>query len=141
MLLMGGRSKLIMMDSALAFVANIALNVVLIPIYGMTGAAVAWSASIVLSNLLAVIQIRRLWGVRAFGRPFMLVAGSAVLCFGFGPIAAVALAGQQVGTLLLSTGLELLIYGAILWRMRARLGLAEILVLPRRGSPAPISSP
>ena len=53
-LLMGAHSRLILLDAAVGFVANIRLNVVLIPPFGMIGAAIAWSVSILLMNFLAV---------------------------------------------------------------------------------------
>ena len=45
-LLMGGRSSWILIDSSVSLLVNVVLNLVLIPPYGMTGAAVAWGAGI-----------------------------------------------------------------------------------------------
>ena len=73
-LLMGGRSILVLGNSTAAFLANISLNVGLIPPFGITGAAVAWSVSIVLMNFLALGQVRRIWGIRGFDSTFLLVA-------------------------------------------------------------------
>ena len=58
-LLMGGRSVLVLANTAAGLVANIGLNLTLIPPFGMTGAAIAWSASILLVNFLAVVQMRQ----------------------------------------------------------------------------------
>jgi O-antigen/teichoic acid export membrane protein len=131
MLLMGGRSRLIMLDSCVALAANIALNVILIPDFGMTGAAIAWSASILLSNLLAVIQIRYLWGVQPFTRGLAVVALATGACFGIAGIAAVAIGGQNISTLLVSTAVGGLVYATILWRARGVLGLASLVAAIR----------
>ncbi|WP_299263752.1 flippase [Halorientalis sp.] len=52
-----GRAKLLSFNSALAAVANLALNWVLIPRYGILGAAVATSASFFLRDGLAAAQV------------------------------------------------------------------------------------
>jgi len=60
---MSGRVSLNMLDNIGALVLNIGLNVWLIPAYGIVGAAVAWSASLVVVNLVRVAQVW--WLVRA----------------------------------------------------------------------------
>jgi O-antigen/teichoic acid export membrane protein len=56
-----------MIDNVAALALNLALNVVLIPTYGIVGAAVAWSASLVVANLAKVLQARYVVGVVAAG--------------------------------------------------------------------------
>jgi O-antigen/teichoic acid export membrane protein len=62
---MSGRVRLTMVDNIGALVLNVALNFLLIPPYGLVGAAVAWSASLVVANLAKVLQARFVVGVRA----------------------------------------------------------------------------
>jgi O-antigen/teichoic acid export membrane protein len=64
---MSGRVRLTMIDNVAALALNLALNVVLIPTYGIVGAAVAWSASLVVANLAKVLQARYVVGVVAAG--------------------------------------------------------------------------
>ena len=64
---MSGRVALSLLDNALVLVANIGLNVLLIPHWGIVGAAVAWSVSIIVVNGVKVLQARRLLGIRAEG--------------------------------------------------------------------------
>ena len=52
-LLMAGKSSWNLLNTIAAIVANVTLNLILIPRYGMTGAAVAWSASILVEQPLA----------------------------------------------------------------------------------------
>ncbi|GAA1964560.1 flippase [Terrabacter lapilli] len=64
---MSGRVALSLLDNALVLVANIGLNLLLIPRWGIVGAAVAWSASIIAVNAVKVVQARRIVGIRAEG--------------------------------------------------------------------------
>ncbi|MFD1588587.1 oligosaccharide flippase family protein [Halorientalis brevis] len=52
-----GRSKILSFNSALAAVTNLALNVVLIPRFGIIGAALATTASFLLRDGLAAVQV------------------------------------------------------------------------------------
>lgn len=57
-----GKSKTLSFNSAAAAVSNVALNLVLIPTFGIVGAAVATSLSFVLRDGLATIQTRHYLG-------------------------------------------------------------------------------
>jgi O-antigen/teichoic acid export membrane protein len=57
MLTMSGRSKNQMVNNIAALVANVGLNVWLIPRYGIVGAAIAWGGSVVLVTLARVVQV------------------------------------------------------------------------------------
>jgi len=82
-----GYTKYILYNNALALTLNLALNVVLIPIYGIIGAAIATACSTALTNLLMVLEgwkkesiisipSKKLMKVIGVGLiPLMLVAG------------------------------------------------------------------
>ena len=53
-----GRNNLNMFDSIGVLAVNIGLNLMLIPRYGIAGAAFAWSASLVLYAVVRIVQIR-----------------------------------------------------------------------------------
>lgn len=57
---MTDRNLLNMFDSAASLVLNVGLNVLLIPVWGISGAAWAWTASLVSLGLLRVFQVRHL---------------------------------------------------------------------------------
>ena len=80
-LLMGGRSSWVLMDKAASLAINVAANLVLVPPFGITGAAVAWAATIVLDSALAFGQVR--WGMRigASLRGLALAGLLALGCF------------------------------------------------------------
>ena len=52
-----GRSSWSLVNGLLAVVVNVGLDVLLIPRYGIIGAAIGWSAAIVLTNLLPLAQV------------------------------------------------------------------------------------
>src|SRR2546427_3604370 len=56
-LLMGGKSSWNLINTVVGLTSNIALNFVLIPRYGGTGAAIAWSSSILFTNLAPLVQV------------------------------------------------------------------------------------
>ncbi len=64
---MSGRVGLSFVDNLAVLVANVGLNFLLIPRMGIMGAAVAWSASLIVVNLVKVSQARWVVGVRAEG--------------------------------------------------------------------------
>jgi len=72
---MSGRNRLNLIDNLMVLGLNIVLNVVLIPIWGISGAALAWAISLGAVNLLRVLQVRII--VRAL--PFDLAQAKAFL--------------------------------------------------------------
>ncbi len=62
---MSGRVALSMVDNGAALVLNIAMNMWLIPLYGIIGAAIAWSFSLTVVNAAKALQVRRILGVRS----------------------------------------------------------------------------
>ncbi len=63
LLKMLGKSKLILADISVSVILNIVLNVILVPMYGITGAAVATMTSMVFLNLLFAIQVKKSLGI------------------------------------------------------------------------------
>jgi O-antigen/teichoic acid export membrane protein len=130
-LLMSGRSWLSLADNMLAVVLDVGLNLVLIPRYGIVGAAVSWSVAIVVGNLVALAQVSRYLGLLPGNQDTVRVAVSSLICFGVLP-GTVALFG---GPLLLGGALLLVgsgVYAAALWRWRQRLALDVLLGSLRR---------
>jgi O-antigen/teichoic acid export membrane protein len=122
LLLMAGRSGTSFGNAAAALAVDLALCAVLIPPYGVLGAAGAWAAANVLRNTLAVIQTRRQLGLTIRSRLQIKVGAVAVLCFAVVPFAAGQLGGttgwRVVGTVIGAIG-----YVVLLWRLRHELGL------------------
>jgi O-antigen/teichoic acid export membrane protein len=81
-LLMAGRSWLSLRNSVIALAVDVGLNVVLIPLDGIRGAATSWAVAIVVRNLLPLFQVRRSIGLWPVTRSSIQVALGAVACFG-----------------------------------------------------------
>ena len=130
--LMSGRSWLSLANTLVALVVNVALNLLLIPGYGIVGAAIAWAVAIVVRNALPLVQIRRELGMSPFGSVTALVAGSA---FGLLAVVPGALVLLGVGTwwVVLALGLGALAYLGVLLRARKQLRLAELTGALRAG--------
>ncbi len=104
-LTMSGRVRLTMADNLLVLVLDVVLTLVLVPRYGVLGAAVAWSLSLVVVNLLKLWQVRRVVGLAPAGAGWLAVAVAAAPAVGAallvrvltdGPLAAVLVGGPVV---------------------------------------------
>jgi O-antigen/teichoic acid export membrane protein len=125
-LLMSGHSAWNMFNAGLSLAVNVGLNLILIPRLGIAGAAIAWTASIVVNNLAAVIQVRVLLGVRPFGKAYLWIAASALLTYG---ALGALVRWQTSGSLLGFAGFCLVateLYLGLLWRGRDILQLTEL---------------
>ena len=63
---MTGKQKVFQLILVTALLLNVILNYILIPIYGMVGAAIATSSSMILWNIVAVIYVYKKDGVKIF---------------------------------------------------------------------------
>ena len=126
LLLMAGKSSWNLLDSAGSMIVNLALNLLLIPPFGITGAAIAWSVSIVGTNLVSVVQVRRATGLQPFGRGYALACLLPLACFGLPGLIARSLAGWDLPVVLATTLLGTLLYVPLLVRFREPLSLPEL---------------
>jgi O-antigen/teichoic acid export membrane protein len=96
-LIMGARQKVELGNSILALLLGLALDVLLIPRYGILGAAIGAGASMTAVNVLRVVQIQRLWQANPINASYLkpLVAGAAAAAASFALDRA--LAGASVG--------------------------------------------
>jgi O-antigen/teichoic acid export membrane protein len=143
-LLMGGKSKWNLLNTAVALVANIALNLLLIPAYGMVGAAIAWAVSIMLMNILPMIEVRLLMGLSPFGRGFLLVVGASTACFGGLGLLARLVFGLSPSTLLIFLVVASAAYVTLIVRFRdvLQIGfLVDAVIRPRAGPRQTIDTP
>ena len=115
-LLMGGKSSWNLFNTVVALTSNIALNLLLIPRYGGTGAAIAWSSSIIFTNLLPLVQVWKFLGMHPFGRGFPKAALAAAAAYGALGLVMRAALGTSVAVFALYQVVAGLLYLAILWR-------------------------
>ncbi|HST46801.1 oligosaccharide flippase family protein [Jatrophihabitans sp.] len=132
-LLMGGRSSWVLMDKAASLALNVAANLVLVPRFGITGAAVAWAMTIVLDSTLAFCQVR--WGMRIGGslRGLAMAGLLALGCFAVLPVGVRLVAGSSLVTMAVAVALSLALYLPMVWLRRDTLGVRILLdALTRR---------
>ncbi len=140
MLIMAGRTRSSMINMLVSLVIQLGLDLWLIPGHGIVGAAIGWSCSIVVKNLLALVQVQAILHMHPLGRGTVLVGVLATVCFG-GGVGLVRLLGGGP----LESGLALcaacVAYGVGLRAVRSDLGLESFSGLLRRGTkPAPVSA-
>ena len=122
-LLMSGRSVLSLVNNVSALVVNVGLNLLLIPPLGITGAAIAWSAAIVVRNVLPLVQIRRMLDMSPGGRGAAWVAMAALACFGAVPWTARGLGASMEVVALVTVVLCAPAYAWLILRRRDSLEL------------------
>jgi O-antigen/teichoic acid export membrane protein len=126
-LLMGGKSSWNLLNAGVSLFINVSLNLTLTPRMGITGAALAWAASIVFVNVAPVVQVRRFMGLRPpFGRGFWVVALATGVCYGGLGIVTTQTFGMTVASFGAFFVLATTLYGAWLWRFRLQLRFADI---------------
>ncbi len=125
-LLMAGRSSWQLADKAGALGLDVLLLVLLVPHWGIEGAAVAWAVTIVVDTLVVAFQVQVLMGVRPPWRP---IAWAALLpvALVLAPSVAVLLTwGDGVLVAVLTTGVLALVHLAVGGALRERLGLVTL---------------
>jgi O-antigen/teichoic acid export membrane protein len=85
-LLMAGRSTTSLVNMVAGLAVDIVGCVVLLPILGVTGAAYAWAAAIVVRNGLAIVATKRMLQLSAASRELAVVSGWAVALCGVLPV-------------------------------------------------------
>jgi O-antigen/teichoic acid export membrane protein len=121
-----GRSSWSLANGLLAVGVNVGLDVLLIPRYGITGAAVGWSAAIVATNLMPLAQIAVTRRLHPFGRGTFITAALCVFSFAALPFIARELFGPGAIPSLLAIGCGCAAMAAGMWRFRADLNLAAM---------------
>jgi O-antigen/teichoic acid export membrane protein len=79
MLTMSGRPRIQMANYIVALALNVGLNIVLIPRFGISGAAIAWGSTVVMLTLSRMIQVWAFLGMLPFSRHLLkgFIAGLA----------------------------------------------------------------
>lgn len=124
-LLMAGKSTLTMINAWAALTVNIGLNIWLIPQLGILGAALAWVAAILTTNVVPLFQVRITLDVHPFGRITFLALVVPLLLFGAAPWVVSLCGGGLLGALI-SFVVASAIYAPLLWRWRGPLGMTGL---------------
>ena len=116
-LLMLGRSWLSTIDTLAALGVNIVLNLALDARFGMKGAAIAWAAAILTTNLVPLIQVAR-HGIHPWGRPLRSAVLSAVIAVAIPLTLVRAVSGTQTLAVVVAMVIAVALYAAAVARHR-----------------------
>jgi len=139
-LLMGGRSISSLTNMTAGLVVNVGLNLVLIPRLGLTGAGLAWAASILVINCMALGQVWRSLAVHPIGAGVVHAAAGSSLCFGVVALVARLVGGAGVVPWLASCVGGTILFAVFCWQDRRVLDLPSVSGLVRRAAPSDIGS-
>lgn len=131
-LLMAGKSRWNAANTVVALIINIGLNILLIPEYGSTGAAIAWAASIVGERAMGMYEVRILLGMRGYGRGSVVAMVSSALVYAAGGYAVRLVFGTDLVPFLTYLVVASLLYMLLLLRFREALDLTSLMAIVRR---------
>ena len=128
-LITSGRSSWSLVNGLLTVGVNIGLDLVLIPRYGITGAAIGWAVAIAVSNLMPLAQLAAVLRLHPFGRGTVIACTLSVLSFGAIPLALHGTLGGGPASLAAAVAAGCAVQALGLWLFRDALQLPS---LPRR---------
>jgi O-antigen/teichoic acid export membrane protein len=137
-LLMSGRSWLSLGNAVITLALNVGLDLLLIPKYGILGAAIGHATSLALRNLLALYQINRLMHMWAFTNQSLKIAGISLGCFGVLPAILHIVSAPEL-TIVAAILLGMVAYTRWAWRSRTSLQLDTFGNALRRRARGPTS--
>ncbi len=126
-LLMAGKSSWNLLNTVIALVLNVGLNLLLIPRLGISGAAIAWAASILSNNLLPLFQSWRFLHLHPLGHGLPRAALAASATYGALGLGARIWLGPTIAAFVVSAVLATFAYAGLLWRFRETLNVRVVL--------------
>lgn len=114
MLQMTGRQDLVLANTVIMLLANIGLNMWLIPLWGKLGAAVATAISISSVEIMALIQVTRSLGMHPFSAGYIKPFGAAAVATAIG-LGILGFAKVSVFNLIVAVASVLSIYIILVW--------------------------
>ncbi len=142
---MGGRVRANMADNVGVLLLNVALNLALIPRFGINGSAAAWAVSLIVVNVVRVIQVRRYMKMLPFGAGMLKGAVAAFIAAEWGITFAVTLNGSAAAAVVIPEAVFIgLVYVVVLLLLRLpeedRMVLRSLL-RPGRAAVTPAGGP
>jgi O-antigen/teichoic acid export membrane protein len=116
MLIMSGHQKIMMYNSIAVFIFNIVTNYLLIPVYGMNGAAIASCLSIVIYNVLMLVEVYWWLGMHPYNARFIRPTLYGMTLFGIFFIIVQQAAWDEIIRLLVFAPLFLVAYFTLVYR-------------------------
>jgi O-antigen/teichoic acid export membrane protein len=125
-LLMAGRSTVSLVNSLIALAVDLGGCLLLIPVMGISGAAVAWAAAVAVRSLLGYFQVRRSLAISPVSKASAVSALASVGCFGL-PMLLLSVTGHETLPAFIVVGLVgVVAYAAALWLAKRTLHLRAL---------------
>lgn len=131
-LLMAGKSSWSLYNTAGALTVNVGLDLLLIPRLGITGAALGWTAGILVANLVPLWQVHRSLGMHPFGTATRTAALLAAGCFGGLGLVIRGLFGATLTGFVVAAAVTTAAYAALVYRQRDVVELTALTSALRR---------
>ena len=131
-LMMSGRSGWMAVNKSVVLAVNIVGNLVLVPVWGIVGAAASWAVSLLLDATLASIESRIFLGIRFDARRVsyaLLIAGVSVVP---PSTLSILVLGNNTFSCAVATAGTLIVLALWCWLDRRRLRINEFSLLSRR---------
>jgi len=129
---MAGRTTWTLANTTLALVLMVGLDVWLVPELGVLGAAIGWSISRTVANLVPLTLLGVSMRIHPFGKAFAAAAGAAVACYAVLPLLGRVVWGATWTGVLVSGALATACYLVVLWRLRGPLELSALTAVRKR---------
>ena len=125
-LMMSGRSGWLAFNKSLVLAVNVTGNLILVPLWGITGAATAWAFSLVLDSVLAAVETRILVGIKFRAARLFYALAIAGSCVAAGSLATIHFLGHSTAGVFVAAAASMALL--VLWCAldRRRLGLDGI---------------
>jgi O-antigen/teichoic acid export membrane protein len=128
---MAGRTSWTLANTVVALILMLGLDLWLIPELGLLGAAIGWSVSRTVANLVPLAVLGLVLRIHPFGSPLAAAVGAALVSYGGVSVAGRVLLGPTWTGLLVAGTLATVCYLVLLVCLRRPLELAALTALPR----------
>jgi len=128
-LLMGGRSTWQLADKTVALALNVALGLLFIPWWGISGAAIAWAVTIVADTAIALWQVQVIMGLRPSGGHLRLAVVQSLLLVAVPILTSRLLFGSSPMVLAGTVSAVAVVYVITGWKTRHALGFTRLLAI------------
>jgi O-antigen/teichoic acid export membrane protein len=140
-ILMSGRSRQSLFNSAAALGVNIVGNLVFVPLYGISAAGAVWAVTLVVAAGLPAFQSARKLRIQPWSLPMVRTMGLALGTVGVACLAARIAFGETWFALFAAVLAGGIAYSALTWRLRRSIHLQALLDSFRRERPRAMTAP
>lgn len=126
-LLMSGRSRWQLYNKLSALAVAVLLNLTLIPLWGLAGAAFAWAAAVLTDCLLATVQVYGKLGIRPGPGELLPIMALAAATPSLGTLVIHIFWGNQFFGLIIYLVTVVPLYAVLLFSFRQQVGLEQLM--------------